>query len=122
MSAWKNIALLTGGFLIGTAGVKILGSKEARKVYAHTTAAVIRAKDCVMTKADEIREGCGDILAEASRLKEALAVPCDRTWILNLSDDVLQVAGVVSFKEDGATGRGGEIVSGGMGLLDKANG
>ena len=52
MSALKNICLLAGGFLIGTAGVKILGSREARKVYAHTTAAVIRAKDCVMTKAD----------------------------------------------------------------------
>ena len=70
MSALKNIALLAGGFLIGTAGVKILGSKEARKVYAHTTAAVIRAKDCIMTKADEIREGCGDILADARDINE----------------------------------------------------
>ena len=65
MSALKNIALLAGGFLIGTAGVSILGSKEARKVYAHTTAAVIRAKDCVMTEVTKVREGCGDILAEA---------------------------------------------------------
>ena len=70
MSALKNIALLAGGFLIGTAGVKILSSKEARKVYAHTTAAVIRAKDCIMTKADEIREGCGDILADARDINE----------------------------------------------------
>ncbi|MBQ3842541.1 MAG: hypothetical protein II820_07600 [Ruminiclostridium sp.] len=76
MSAWKNIALLAGGFLIGTAGVKILGSKEARKVYAHTTAAVIRAKDCVMTKADEIREGCGDILAEARDINEKKEKEC----------------------------------------------
>ena len=76
MSTWKNIALLAGGFLIGTAGVKILGSKEARKVYAHTTAAVIRAKDCVMTKADEIREGCGDILADARDINEKKAAEC----------------------------------------------
>ncbi len=79
MSAWKNIALLAGGFLIGTAGVKILGSKEARKAYAHTTAAVIRAKDCVMTKADEIREGCGDILAEARDINEKKAAECPET-------------------------------------------
>ena len=79
MSAWKNIALLAGGFLIGTAGVKILGSKEARKVYAHTTAAVIRAKDCVMTKADEIREGCGDILAEARDINEKKCSECPET-------------------------------------------
>ncbi len=70
MSALKNIALLAGGFLIGTAGVKILSSKEAKKVYAHTTAAVIRAKDCVMTEATKIREGCGDILAEARDINE----------------------------------------------------
>ena len=77
MSALKNIALLAGGFLIGTAGVKILGSKDARKVYAHTTAAVIRAKDCVMTKCDEIREGCGDILADARDINEKKAAECD---------------------------------------------
>ena len=79
MSAWKNIALLAGGFRIGTAGEKILGSKEARKVYAHTTAAVIRAKDCVMTKADEIREGCGDILAEARDINEQKCSECPET-------------------------------------------
>ena len=70
MSALKNIALLAGGFLVGTAGVKILSSKEAKKVYAHTTAAVIRAKDCVMTQATKVREGCGDILAEARDINE----------------------------------------------------
>ena len=70
MSALKNFALLAGGFLIGTAGVKILSSKEAKKVYAHTTAAVIRAKDCVMTQATKVREGCGDILADARDINE----------------------------------------------------
>ena len=70
MCALKNIALLAGGFLIGTAGVKILSSKKAKKVYAHTTAVVIRAKDCVMTQATRVREGCGDILAEARDINE----------------------------------------------------
>lgn len=79
MSAWKNVALLAGGFLIGTAGVNILSSKEARKVYAHTTAAVIRAKDCVMTKATEIREGCGDVLADARDINEKKAAECPET-------------------------------------------
>lgn len=83
MSAIKNIALLAGGFLIGTAGVKILGSKEAKKVYAHTTAAVIRAKDCVMTKADEIREGCGDILADARDINEKRSAECENCEIID---------------------------------------
>ena len=87
MSVLKNICLLAGGFLIGTAGVSILGSKEARKVYAHTTAAVIRAKDCVMTKADEIREGCGDILAEARDINEKKAAECKKCEVVEDTSD-----------------------------------
>ena len=94
MSALKNICLLAGGFLIGTAGVGILSSKEARKVYAHTTAAVIRAKDCVMTKYDEIREGCGDILADARDINEKKAAECEKCGIIDDAAD--------SDKENGA--------------------
>ena len=83
MSALKNVLFLAGGFLIGTAGVKILSSKEAKKVYAHTAAAVIRAKDCVMTKATEIREGCGDILADARDINEKRGED-------NVCDDIIE--------------------------------
>ena len=48
----KHIGLFAAGVLFGTAGLKILGSKDAKKVYAHTTAAVLRAKDCVMKAAN----------------------------------------------------------------------
>ena len=44
----KHLGLFAAGVLFGTAGLKILSSKEAKTVYAHTTAAVLRAKDCVM--------------------------------------------------------------------------
>lgn len=83
MSALKNVLFLAGGFLIGTAGVKILSSKEAKKVYAHTAAAVIRAKDCVMTKATEIREDCGDILADARDINEKRGED-------NVCDDIIE--------------------------------
>ena len=53
----KHIGLFAAGVLFGTAGLKILGSKDAKKVYAHTTAAVLRAKDCVMKAATTVREG-----------------------------------------------------------------
>ena len=43
----KHLGLFAAGVLFGTAGLKILSSKEAKTVYAHTTA-VLRAKDCVM--------------------------------------------------------------------------
>ena len=46
----KHLGLFAAGVLFGTAGLKILSSKEAKAVYAHTTAAVLRAKDCVGCK------------------------------------------------------------------------
>ena len=39
----KHIGLFAAGVLFGTVGLKLLGSKDAKKVYAHTTAAAIRA-------------------------------------------------------------------------------
>lgn len=42
------MGLFAGGVLFGTAGIQILTSQDAKKVYAHVTAAVLRAKDCGM--------------------------------------------------------------------------
>ena len=57
----------------GTAGIKILTSRDAKKVYAFTTAAALRAKEAVMTTATNIREGADDILADAKALNEKYA-------------------------------------------------
>ena len=70
---WKKIALFVGGTLFGSAGIKILTSKDAKKVYAHTTAAVLRMKDSVMETVTLVQENCGDILAEAKDINEARA-------------------------------------------------
>ena len=70
---WKKIGLFAGGTLFGTAGVKILSSKDAKKVYTGCTAAVLRAKDCVMKTATTIQENAGDIYAEAKDINEARA-------------------------------------------------
>ena len=72
-SAWGKVGLFAGGLLFGTAGLKILGSKDAKKVYAHTTAAVLRAKESVMTTVTNIQENAGDILAEAKEINEKRA-------------------------------------------------
>ena len=45
----KKMGLFLGGVLFGTAGVKILGSDDAKKLYINCLAAGLRAKDCVMT-------------------------------------------------------------------------
>ena len=44
----KHTGLFAAGVLFGTAGIKILSSKDAKKVYTQCTAAVLRAKKCVM--------------------------------------------------------------------------
>ena len=63
----KKIGLFASGVLFGTAGVKVLGSKDAKKFYINCLAAGLRAKDCVMTTATNIQE---DILAEAKEINE----------------------------------------------------
>ena len=45
---WDKTGLFAAGVLFGTAGIKLLSSKDAKKVYTECTAAVLRAKDCVM--------------------------------------------------------------------------
>ncbi len=66
----KKLALFAAGVLFGTAGIKILTSKDAKKVYTHLTAAALRAKDDVMTTVTTVREGAGDILADAKEINE----------------------------------------------------
>lgn len=68
-----KLALFAGGVLFGTAGVQILGSKDAKNVYTQATAAVLRAKDSVMTTVTTIRENGDDILADAKAINEERA-------------------------------------------------
>mgnify|MGYP004569892859 FL=1 len=68
-----KFGLFAAGVLFGTAGIKLLSSKDAKRVYTHTTAAVLRAKDSVMTTVTAVRENAGDILADAKQINEARA-------------------------------------------------
>ena len=69
----KKVGLFAAGVLFGTAGIKVLSSKDAKKAYAHTTAAALRAKDSVMTTVTAVRESADDIYAEAKAINEARA-------------------------------------------------
>ena len=66
----KRIGLFAAGVLFGTAGIKLLGSKDAKKVYAHTTAAALRAKEGVMKTVTAVREGAEDVYADAKAINE----------------------------------------------------
>ena len=70
---WGKIGLFVGGVLFGTAGIKLLSSKDAKKAYVHCTAAVLRAKDSVLDQATILQENCSDIYAEAVKINEERA-------------------------------------------------
>lgn len=67
---WGKIGILAGGFLLGSYGVKILGSRDAKKAYTHVTAAVLRMKDEVQKNYTTIKENAEDIAASAKDLNE----------------------------------------------------
>ena len=70
---WKKTAIFAGGALFGSAGVKLLTSRDARTAYAHMTAAALRCAASVLCTAERARECAGDILAEAKEINEARA-------------------------------------------------
>ena len=69
----KELGLFAAGVLFGTAGIKLLGSRDAKKVYAHTTAAALRAKEGVMKTVTALPEGVDHIYAEAKAINERRA-------------------------------------------------
>ena len=70
---WKKTGIFAAGVLFGTAGIKVLSSKDAKKVYTNCTAAALRARDWVMKTAAVIQENAEDIYAEAQQINEERA-------------------------------------------------
>jgi hypothetical protein len=83
----KHLGLFAAGVLFGTAGLKILSSKDAKKVYSHTTAAVLRAKDCVMQAVTTVREDAEDVYADAKDINERRAAEEDAGVIEDASEE-----------------------------------
>ena len=73
MKHYIKLACFVGGALFGSAGIKLLTSKDAKKVYTHVTAAGLRVKECVMETVTTIQENASDILASAKDINEARA-------------------------------------------------
>lgn len=66
----KGISLFTLGTLFGLEGIKLLSSKDAKKLYAHCTAGVLRAKDAALDPVTTLQENCADIYEEAKEINE----------------------------------------------------
>ena len=73
MNIYQKIALFVGGALFGSAGIKLLSSKDAKKAYTHATAAALRVKDSVMGTVTSVQENAADILASAKVFNEQRA-------------------------------------------------
>ncbi|MBR2668763.1 MAG: hypothetical protein IKE36_03090 [Solobacterium sp.] len=67
---WTKTRFLAYGFLLGSAGLKVLTSKDAKKVYTKITAAGMRCADETLRVVDELRENAGDIAADARQINE----------------------------------------------------
>lgn len=66
----KHNGLFAAGVLFGTAGIKVLSSKDAKKFYTNCTAAILRAKTCVMNTVSKVQANVEDIYAEAQQINE----------------------------------------------------
>ena len=73
MRLYKNLALFAGGALFGSAGVKLLASRDAKNAYTHVTAAALRMKNCVMETVTTVQENAADILASAQEINQQRA-------------------------------------------------
>lgn len=60
-----------------SAGIKALSSKDAKKLYTNCTAAVLRAKECVMDTVATVQENAEDIYAEAQQINEERAAEAE---------------------------------------------
>ena len=74
---WKKTGVFAAGVLFGTAGIKVLSSKDEKKVYTNCTAAVLRAKECVMNTVTTVQENAGDIYEEAKNINEERAAAAE---------------------------------------------
>ena len=70
---YKKGGIFAAGVMFGTAGIKALSSKDAKNVYTKVTAAVLRAKDCVLDVVSNIQENAQDIYAGAQQINDDLA-------------------------------------------------
>ena len=67
---FKGVGLFVLGTLFGMEGIRLLSSKDAKKVYSHCTAGVLRAKDSVVDQIAIFQENCTDIYEEAKAINE----------------------------------------------------
>ena len=85
---FKGLGLFALGTLFGLEGIKLLSSKDAKKIYAHCTAGVLRAKDCVLDQVTTLQENCSDIYEEAKAINEERATKEKENAVSDEGNDI----------------------------------
>ena len=96
---WKASGLFAAGVAFGTAGIKILSSKDAKHAYTQCTAAALRAKDCVMKTVNTVQENAEDIYAEAQQINEDRAA-AEEVQKIQLNEAAEETEETTDFKEE----------------------
>ena len=74
---WVKLGIFAGGVAFGSVGLKLLGSKDAKKVYAQVTAATLRAKESVMKTVTNVKEDAKDINEKRDAKNAVIEDECD---------------------------------------------
>ena len=93
------VGIFAAGFAVGTIGLKLLTSKDAKKAYTHGTAAVLRAKDFVMKTVSTVSENCSDIYADAKSINEDRAAKEEAVYD-EFTDDFSDIKNEEEVKEE----------------------
>lgn len=73
----KGFGTFIGGFLLGSVGLSVLGSKVAQKGYRYVAAGAFIARDSIMEQAEKIQGAASDIAADANEIKENYYRSCE---------------------------------------------
>ena len=85
-----KIGMFVAGTLFGSAGLKLLASKDARKLYTHVTAATLRCKKEVMRNVDEVQAACADILADARQINAERETAEEACYVEDTAEEAVQ--------------------------------
>ena len=96
---WGKTGLFAAGVAFGTAGIKLLSSKDAKKLYTNCTAAVLRAKDFVMKTVSTVQENCSDIYSDAKSINEERAAKEEAVYE-DFADDFSEIKNEEEVKEE----------------------
>lgn len=70
----KATCIFAAGVLFGTAGIKVLSGRDAKKAYTYAMAAALRVKESVLKLVTSVQENVEDIFAEAQQINEERAM------------------------------------------------